>query len=514
MNRRAFLRRAVTRPEFPAPSPAPPLGTVRPAARAAGSATAPPPPYTGPWTETQAAHLIRRTQFGLSRAELVDAMVRGMAGKVDHLIATAQARPLPAAPSWSAQLNTNAGTNVDRVYELQRAWYAEMAAGGLRERMALLWHDHFATEAFVYGQAAYAHQYLSFLRTHALGSFETMVREIGKLPAMLRYLNNDQNDGGPGGTGINENYGREVLELFTMGQTDPTGAANYTQADVVDAARALSGWTLSANGLSTRFVASRFDAGTKTLFGQTGAWGYDDVFDLLFAHRAEATADFVARKLYGAFVHPVPDPEVSAQVAYVLRTSGFDIAAAVRALLTSAHFYDPTFTGSRMKAPVELGAGLFRELGWSMTDAAREHLRTTTESLGQTLLNPPNVAGWPGYDPDQYRAWVTTGTLAERRGLATSAVLGGGPFGTYDPIPLAQQIADPTSSLSLARSFAAHLLPVPLSEAQILQVEEALLDGAPRHEWVVIYVSARDAARVRLRGMIAALVDLPEYQLV
>ena len=501
------------------------LGTARrapaPAVLPHASSPATLAPYAGPWTAPQAAHLVRRTHVGGSRADVVAAVVRGnAAAAVNALVEAARTRPLPDAPSWATQTTTSDGTNTEWLYQWQRAWVAEMATGGLREKMTLFWHDHFATGHGVYRHAAFAVEYLTFLRARAVGPFRPLVQGIGTRPAMLRYLDNETNRAGS----LNENYAREVLELFTVGLTGPDGTPTYTQADVREGARALTGWVVNEALVRGEFRANRHDGGQKTVFGQTGPWGYDDVVRLIFEQRTAAVAHFVAGKLYAWFVHPVPNAGVVAELAALLRQTDFDTAAALRSLLASAHFYDAAVVGARLKSPVELILGVTRELGIPVSAAVQELTRTATESLGQELLNPPSVEGWPGYDdPLEYRAWITTGTVPERRGLAEAAVYGGAPFARYDALPLVDQLSDRTDPYAVARDVAAHLLAAPMSAAATDALAEAtLLDGVPdeypRPErmdfWAEIVLASPATARERLRELLSALVNLPEYQLV
>ena len=507
MHRRAFLTRST--------SPA------RPASHRHAALVADLTPYAGPWTPTQAAHLVRRTHFGASRQDVVSALVAGSAGAAaSALVNKAASRPLPDAPGWAGTITSDNGLNTLRVYEWQRAWYTEMAAGGLREKLALLWHDHFATGHEVYRHAAFAVEYLTFLREHAVGPFRPLLQGIGTRPAMLRFLDNEQNEAG----NLNENYAREIMELFSMGITGPDGQPNYTQDDVVEAARALTGWVVDEGAIRGRFRSERHDAGAKTILGRTGAWGHDDLVQILFDERADAIAHFLAGKLYAWFVHPVPNAGVVAALAGVLRQSDFSVPTALQALLTSAHFYDTAVVGARLKSPMELAIGVLRELGVTPSAAALETIRMRTQSIGQEVLNPPSVEGWPGYDdPLEYRAWVTTGTIPERRGLAESVIYGESGFADYDPLPLVEQVSDRFDPYGLVRDLAAHLLAIPLTDAAADELaEQTVLDGVPmsysREEragfWVEIVVSAEPVARERLRHLLAALVNLPEYQLV
>ena len=514
MDRRAFLTR---RP----PAVAPPLAEAPSAALAHAARRADLSPVVGDWTPERTAHLVRRTHLGASRADVVEALTRGgAAAAVDALIAEAQSRPLPGLPRWAGSVTSDGGANVERLYEWQRSWYVELTEGGLRERMALFWHDHFATAQTVYAQASFAVDYLTFLRENAVGPFRPLLTGIGKRPAMLRFLDNDTNVAGD----LNENYAREILELFSMGITGPDGQPNYTQNDIVEAARALTGWTVDEDRIRGTFDAARHDAGTKTVLGATGAFDHDGLVNVLFERRPAAIAHFLAGKLYAWFVHPVTNPGVVAALADVLRQSDFDVAAALRALLTSAHFYDPAVVGARLKSPVELALGVLRELEVTPGAAALETIRRRTQSIGQEVLNPPSVEGWPGYDdPLEYRAWVTTGTLPERRGLPEAVIYGEDGFADYDPLPLVASISDRLDPYRIVSDLAAHLLAVPLSDAVRDEIaEQTVLDGVPssytREErggfWADIVISAERVAQERLRHLLSALVNLPEYQLV
>lgn len=513
MDRRAFLRRA------PRARAVPDLPHARVDATLA--------PYAGTWGLPQATHLVRRTSVGASRADVVSAFTRGSAqGAAGALVAAAQARPLPDAPSWAGQTTTNGGANIEWLYEWQRGWYAELVEGGLREKMTLFWHDHFATAQTVYGHAAFAVDYLTFLRARAMGPFAPLLEGIGTRPAMLRFLDNDTNVAG----NLNENYAREILELFSMGQAGPGGAPNYTQADIVEAARALTGWVVNENQIRGDFVASRHDNGDKTVFGQTVARGsngradHDALVAHLFQHRTPQIAHFLAGKLYAWFVHPVPNAGVVAALAARLQGSGLDVADAVQALLGSAHFYSADVVGARLKSPVELALGLPRELGLPATAGVLERTREVTQQLGQELLNPPSVEGWAGLDdPLEYRAWITTGSVPTRRGLADEAVFADSPFPDADPLELVDQISDRTDPYRIAADLAAHFLAIPLApEATDALAEQTLLNGVPESYgrplrisfWTEIAVAPGPPARLRVRELLSMLVNLPEYQLV
>lgn len=464
-------------------------------------------PYTGPWEIRQAAHLVRRTHFGLSRAGLISALTSTTSQAADAIVDAALNRPLPDTPTWYNQ--TDNGQNLEWTYEWQEGWYAEMRTGGLREWLTLMWHDHFATEANVYYHAAFAYQYVTYLRQHALGDFRDALRGIGLVPAMLIYLNGDQNtEQEP-----NENYAREVMELFSMGIQGPDGTPNYTQQDIAEVARALTGWVVNMNTLESEFVPSRHDSDSKTIFGQTGNYDYHGFIDLLFQQRSNETAHFIASKLYSWFVYPIPNSNVVNQLKNDLLNNGFSIEHAVRRLLKSAHFYEGAFIGARIKSPTEFMVGVTRELSITPTGDMLSQFREIGFSLGQDVLNPPNVAGWPGYAPDQYRSWITTGTVPDRSSLVESAVNGGSGFEALDTLALAGDISDPTDAEAIVTDFVTHLLPTTVHAEVHDHMLEILMQGSPVWEWVVIYNQDPDSAASRLRDLLSFIMNLPEYQL-
>jgi uncharacterized protein (DUF1800 family) len=237
-----------------------------------------------------------------------------------------------------------------------------------------------------------------FLRDEALGSFRTLLHGIAKDPAMLRYLDNNRNRKGK----PNENFAREVMELFSLGE------GNYGENDVKEAARAFTGW----NFRNDRFVldAANHDFGEKTLFGRTGRFGGEDVIDLLLEH--PASTRFVAGRLLGFFVHHAPPTVMVDRYADLLRKHDWNIAPVLRTLFNDPDFYRPEFVGSRILGPIEFGVAVARRLpgdrkapGWLVAFAA--------DGMGQSLLAPPNVRGWEGGD-----AWMTSSSLLARGNLA------------------------------------------------------------------------------------------------
>jgi uncharacterized protein (DUF1800 family) len=357
--------------------------------------------------------------------------------------------------------------------------------------MALFWHNHFVTEIQTYNFIApFAYQYLSLLRTHALGNFKSFVYDIGLTPAMLIYLNGIQNRAGA----PNENYARELLELFTM------GLGHYSEADIQEIARALTGWTVETQNLATVFIPAQFDGGVKTFFGRTGAYGYDDVVEILFEERAEAIARFICSKLYRFFVYDAIDDVVVDELAAIFLASQFEIEPVLRTLLKSKHFFDKTFFGAKIKSPVEMILGMIRELRIGSTDPMTFQLSTRIISLlRQELFSPPNVAGWP-----EHHTWLDTTTLPFRWVMSqevSRAARGN---------DLADTMADPFDPYALAEAIARFVIPVEYEASFYTELTEIMLAGTPDYEWN----PGTDGSEIRIKNYLAHLAQLPEFQLV
>lgn len=283
--------------------------------------------------------------------------------------------------------------NQEGMKQLNLRWLHEMIHSNaqLREKMAFFWHDHFACRT---GNVLHLQQYLQLIRTHALGKFPDLLREVSKSGAMINYLNANQNRKNQ----PNENFAREVMELFTVGK------GNYSEEDIKEAARAFTGWTAGYTG-GFVFNVRQHDAGTKTIFGQTGNFNGDDVLNLLVAQKA--TARYLTEKIYRFFVNDDPDEKHVDSLADQLFASGYDIGKLMQHIFSANWFYQSKNIGNRIKSPVELWVGINRQLPMEFNnpDAALGFQRI----MGQVLFNPPNVAGWPSGN-----AWIDSSSLMYR----------------------------------------------------------------------------------------------------
>ncbi len=268
----------------------------------------------------------------------------------------------------------------------------------LQEKMALFWHGHFATGADKVRDYRKMQVQLDLLRAHGTGNFRTLMVGVAQDPAMLVFLDAGRNvKDAP-----NENFGREVMELFLM------GVGNYTEQDVREAARAFTGWI--DDDLAFRFDARKHDERDKTFLGHTGPFDGVEVLDIILTQRA--TSVHIATKIYRFFVRDDPSPELQAQLGAMLRDGGYEIAPFLRTIFLSRDFYSPASMGAQIKGPVELIVSTYRRLGLSAMPGIPD-INSASGALGQVLLNPPTVAGWA-----QGRAWITPATLIGRGNFA------------------------------------------------------------------------------------------------
>ncbi|CCH51741.1 Protein of unknown function DUF1800 [Fibrisoma limi BUZ 3] len=395
--------------------------------------------------------------------------------------------------------------NNERIRDLNVLWLERMASGegAVREKLAFFWHGHFACRV---RNPVTVQQYVNTLRQHALGTFGDLLMAVSKEPAMLQFLNNQQNRK----NAPNENFAREVMELFTLGR------GHYTEHDIKEAARAFTGWGFNVQG-NFVFRPNQHDDGPKTIFGQTGTFAGEDVIRLLLERKE--TAQFITGKLYRFLVDEQPEADPTAPqrinaLADRFYRSGYNIADLVETILTADWFYEAKYMGNRIKSPVELIAGMQHSLGVEM--AQKQPLVYFQRVLGQVLLYPPNVAGWAGG-----RSWIDSSSLLFRMKLpdillgADQVAIRPKEDGDVNTEVLDRRVRKPqnvtvdwatfekaferVSDDKLPDELAAYLLQQPLQSAQRTIVLKQLKPGATRSEQIL---------RLTIR-----LMALPEYQL-
>lgn len=359
-----------------------------------------------PWSRALAAHLYRRAAFGATWAERDEAVKLGPAASVDRLCNPA---PSPGAEQFQGTITmlaerAAAGGNAQ---QLPAWWLYRMlnTPDPLLEKLTLFWHGHFATSAAKVDKPRMMLAQNEKLRQHARGPYAAMVRAISRDPAMLVYLDSTSNRR----IHPNENYARELLELFCL------GVGNYGEADIKEVARAFTGWEV--RGGEFAFNRIQHDTGVKTFLGASGDFDGDAAIDVVLGR--PAAARFIAGKLIRFFVFDEPSPPdaLVEPLARVLRENDFRIAPAIRRMLGSNLFFSEHAAGRKIRSPVELGIGLLRALG--ATTNLLKVARGLSE-LGQGLFYPPNVKGWDGG-----RAWINSSTLLGRANFVRQLLTAG-----------------------------------------------------------------------------------------
>jgi uncharacterized protein (DUF1800 family) len=362
----------------------------------------------------------------------------------------------------------------------------------LQEKMTLFWHNHFACRS---KDAFFSQQLNNIHRTNALGNFRTMLLQVAQAPAMLQFLNNQQNQKNH----PNENFAREVMELFTIGR------GNYTETDVKESARSFTGYGFNKDG---EFVNRRFfhDDGQKTFMGKTGNFNGEDILNMLLEKKE--TAHFISNKLYKYFVNEIPDPVHVNAMADVFYNSNYEIKPLLEYVFNADWFYSDKNTGNLVKAPVEFLVGLSRQ--FYITYDRPEVLLQFQKVLGQVLFYPPNVAGWPGG-----RSWIDSSSLMYRLKIPSTLLTGGlidfsGKADPEDEAYLAtvrNQAQCVSTRVQCSVNWDKFLNSIP-AHASTADIAQFLLEPKLNN---VILNSINNAADTR--AMVVDLVSTPEYQL-
>ena len=390
----------------------------------------------------------------------------------------------------------------DQVVELGEWWIDQIfySPTSIKEQMTLFWHDHFATSIMTVKYTPAMYHQNRVLRENALGNFKELITMMTLDPAMMVWLDNMENRVGA----INENFSRELLELFTMGE------GNYTQQDVMEGARGLTGY--QTDGLNTYFNPNRFDDGVKTFLGQTGNFDTYDIIDIIFEQ--EQTAYFISEKLYKWFIYEQPNEQIVQELAQIMIENDYEIKPVLSALFNSEHFFDENFYGSKYKDPLTHSLGALRQsyidinqnIYYQNSEISFHQVLRYVQNLGgQLIFYPPDVSGWPGY-----RNWINTYTLPWRK-LYTNYLLNG-TFGTiYDPISFAERIPNGLSDANALLDFLyVYFYSIEPSDLTKQNLMDELLAGADLFEWHLIYY---DGAVERFVNVLERMMRLSEYQL-
>lgn len=521
-------------------------------------------PYQGAFDRAAVIHLLKRSMFGAAPADISYFSGLTLAQAVEELInptAPLPSPPLndyntvaqdPNVPAWQTWVNsqTTDGTiNFQRRNSFKRWWAGVLINQdrSIREKLTLFWANHWGTETVAINNAILAYNHHNTLRNDCLGNFKTMVKDITIDPGMLVYLNGFLNTN----TAPDENYAREIQELFTVGKDPITNLAPYTEDDVKAAAKVLTGWRINTSTGVSFFDPSKHDSSNKTfsafygnrvITGRSGTAGpieTDDLIDMLL--QKQETSRYIVRKLYRWFVYYDIDANVEQLVieplAAIFRSNNYQIKPVLRALFNSEHFFDQLNRGCFIKSPCDSLIGHLREFNVQFPPASDpasnighwNFIRVSLSNLTQNLGDPPDVSGWPAYyqQPMFHEIWINHDTLPKRNQFTDFLINTGFAFNNTriqtDGVRFASTLPDPRDPNKLIQDSMNILLGVPLSVASRDQLKtDFLLSGQSSdyywtNAWDAYVANPTNAnfniVNTRLRDLFKYMMNLAEYQL-
>lgn len=518
--------------------------------------------YTGQWTEAEVVHLLRRTMFGATKADVNYFVSIGMAATVNELLtvpASAPAPPLYVYTSNYADPNVAQGqtwitapydTNANG-YRLKsyRAWWISQMLNqtrSIQEKMTVFLMNHFSTQTATVNDARYCYGTNVVCRQFALGNFKALTKAITLDPGMLVYLSGYQNTK----NAPNENYGREMQELFTIGK-DANGVPYYTESDVQMAAKILTGYRINSTTIASYFDSTKHDTTNKTfsafynntaINGQTGAAGANELDDLLnMIFGTQQSAIFLCTELYRYFLYYNIDADTNENViqplADIFRSGNYELIPVLQALLTSEHFYDPVNMGCLIKAPLDFMIGFCRDYGVVFPDSSLltdqynlwYQLYNYAAEMGQIIGDPPNVAGWAPYyqEPQYHELWINTSTLPVRNIFSDTMCSNGfkSPNSKifFDVLAYTTLLDTPSDPNLLIQEVLDRNYSEDVTQDVITLLKGYLLNGQiSDYYWTDAWndyigdptdVTYANTVLTRLQAMYAYIMDLAEYQL-
>ncbi len=520
-------------------------------------------PYSGPWTKAEAAHLLRRTTFGATNQEILDAVTNGMNATVTSLMQIpAIGEPLAYHPdetivaqgqSW---VNAVYPTNVIDAQTVETARLTSLGAWAMErinsesltiaEKICLFWHNHFSATPTADSRATY--DYHALLRSHALGDFKQMVKDVTVNPCMLLFLNGAENNV----FSPNENYARELLELFTIGkgpQIGPGDYTNYTEHDVAEAAKILTGYYVtglrsdSQTSVDAVYDTLLHDQSNKTMSAAfnnasipaNGANEYGDLIDVIF--QQDEVANFICRKFYRYFVNydltSTVESTVIAEMANTFIANNYQIEPVLTELFMSEHFYDISVRGALIKGPMDMLYSMLNQCeaspGFNLATDYEMLLNVywLGEALGQAYAFPPSVAGWPAYyqTPSYSKLWVNATHIKTRFDIALWMTVSvgipvNGDFFKINALHVVDNLSAPSSAPTVIQDLADIFCPKGLTAAQQLTLKLMLTNGLPDFEWTLEYNDYQanignpvyeDPVRTRVELVLSQIFQMPEF---
>ena len=519
--------------------------------------------YSGAWTRNEVQHLLKRTMFGSVKADIDYFSSLSMNQAVDELLTPTAPLPQPplndysdemadpnvaAGATWAGDITANEDLNEARRSSFKKWWTGVMLNQdrSIREKLTLFWADHFGTETRTIAISEFLYKHNVLLRQDCLGNFKTMVKDVTTDAGMLIYLNGYLNSA----SAPDENYGRELMELFTLGK-GPSVA--YTEDDVRKVARVLTGWRINPATGVVYFDDTKHDTNNKSLSayfdstiitgraGADGALETDDLITMLFAK--QETSKYICRCIYRWFVYYKIDEAAEANVieplAALFRSSNFEIKPVLDTLFRSEHFYDVLNQGCLIKSPVDQVIGCMREFGVVIPPVETEYadsyemwryLLNWKSAMGQSIGDPPDVSGWPAYyqEPGFHEIWINHDTLPKRNQFTDNILWNGytrnGKTIQIDPIAFTKTLPNPGDPNALVDDALAILYRVPISDPARLSIKQnILLSGqAQDYYWTNAWngfladqtnMAALAIISNRLKSLYQYLMNLSEYQL-
>jgi uncharacterized protein (DUF1800 family) len=521
-------------------------------------------PYTGVWTDAQVKHLLNRTLFGCTFADIDFFKLKTMSEAVDFILNVPLTQPAPPVNNYSTTpekadaeipygstwvtADANLALEGDRIFSF-KLWTIGQFINqerNIREKMTLFWHNHFATETFVIEDARYVYKHHALLRENCLGNFKQLVKDVTIDPAMLRYLNGFANTK----NAPDENYARELQELFTIGKDLQ---ARYTENDVKQAARVLTGWRDNRTSIGSNFNANQHDTGNKQfsafynntiITGKTGAAGAtetDELIDMIFAN--EEVSKYICRKIYRYFIYYIIDEQVETNIitplAQIFRTNNYNIKPVLETLFKSEHFFDTLNMGCYIKQPFDHLIGFCKQthLTFPAPTADTEQIYNHwaipyyfATLAQQDYGEPPNVAGWPAFyqSPQYYEMWINSDSLPKRNTFCDIMIYVGYNKNNFvtmlDPIAFAQRTSNPANPNTLINDWIKLLYTVEVSQLNkdTMKLSFLLSGQSADHYWTDAWnqyianpndVMAKAAVTQRLQALLKYIVGQAEYQL-
>ncbi len=524
-------------------------------------------PYTGTWTDQEIIHLLKRTMFGARKADVDYFRGRTMDQVVDELLNPTAPNPNPPVKEYAT--STTPGVNADGNIVQGTTWVNDINSDGtvqsqrrnsykkwltgvmmnqdrsIREKLIMFLVDHFGNETTDFGNGNWAYMQHSLVRQYALGNYKELVRLITKDVAMLRYLNGYLNNK----NAPDENYARELLELFTVGKGP---GSQYTENDVKEAAKVLTGWQINGTTYTSFFNLNRHTTTNKTFSSffnntiivgrNTATAGDDELNDLLnMIFAQQEVAKYIVRKMYRWFVYYAIDAGTEANVitplADIFRTSNYDIKTVLSALFKSEHFYDMLNRGCMIKSPADQVVGSMREMNiafrpetdWDTNYGLWNTFYSWMTNLGQNLHDPPNVSGLPAYyqEPNFHEIWINSDSLPKRNQFTDTMINSGyarnGFRVQFNCVAFAQTLTNPGNPNDLIDEVLKYVFRNDLSVTSRAQIKTQILltnqqwDYYWTNAWAA-YVSNPTTANfntvnTRLKSLFQYLYNLSEYQL-